>query len=122
MSKLCCPVCWELIHLLQERSGTQDYNVYGCHSTVYPLQLPPGLPIDVLVKMTEKFEGHLGCELSLLQKKRLNRSDNDLLNRIPPMQSVNSNVSNKTSSFVLTSLFPRANKLEGLLKMKMNLN
>ena len=107
MSKQCCPACWELIQLLQERSGTSDYNVYSYHSTVFPVQLPPGLPIDVLVAMTKKFEVHLDRELSLLQKKRLEGSDvDDTLSRHPSRQSVGSNISDRTASSVLTSVFP----------------
>jgi len=120
VSKRCCPACWKLIHLLRERLGTRDYNVYGCHSTLYTVQLPPRLPIDILVEMTKKFKEHLRRELSILEEKRLNHRDGDMLTCVPSRQSVNSNLSNKSSSFVLTSLFPRANKLEGVLKMKFN--
>lgn len=111
MSKRCCPACWELIQLLQEKSGTKFYNVYGHHSTVFPVQLPSGVPIDVLAKMIEIFESYLDRELSVLQEKRLRARDDDLLFRSPSRQSVGSNISGESATtgiMALTKVFPMA--------------
>jgi len=42
VSKLCCPSCWEFLEILRDdRSGYGQYAVRGCHSALFPIQLPP---------------------------------------------------------------------------------
>jgi len=90
--------------LLQKRSNATEYNIYGCHSTVFPVQLPPGLDVDILEAMTMKFGGYLDVELDILQKNR--KKANDFGPRPPSRQSVGSNISNKSSRFMISSMFP----------------
>ena len=42
VSKLCCPVCWELFKVLK-----LDIKIRGCHPTVTPLALPETLSLDI---------------------------------------------------------------------------
>jgi len=83
--KLCCPVCWELLHFLKGGSEVVDQDidppaaitVSGCHSTIYPAVLPTGLPKHIYGDMMLKFQGHLRrelCELSNASLTNLNRS------------------------------------------------
>ena len=81
-----------------------EYNIYGHHSTVFPIQLPPGLSVDVLEAMTTKFEGYLDVELALLQANRKNGLESQP--RPPSRQSVGSNISNKSLKYMITSMFP----------------
>ena len=83
MSKLCCPVCWELLHFLKGEVVDQDTDtpaaitVYGCHCTIYPTVLPTGLPKHIYADMMLKFQGHLRrelCELLNASLTDLNRS------------------------------------------------
>jgi hypothetical protein len=106
VSKLCCPACGELIGLLQKRSNATEYNIYGCHSTVFPVQLPPGLNVDILEAMTVKFEGYLDVELNILQENRKKANDLGSQPRPPSRQSIGSNISNKSSSFTMASMLP----------------
>jgi hypothetical protein len=70
VSKLCCPICWELMEILKGHSVTQDqYNVRGRHSTFYPVQLPPYFDHDVVLELADRFEAHLKKEL---QSMRIN--------------------------------------------------
>jgi hypothetical protein len=55
VSKLCCPVCWELFHILNMENA-----VCGCHPTVTPIVLPETLPEHV----SEKMISHLRALLS----------------------------------------------------------
>ena len=105
MSKLCCPACGELIGLLQRRSNATEYNIYGCHSTIFPVQLPPGLSVDILKEMTMKFEGYLDVELALLQANRKKANNLSSQPRPPSRQSVGSNISNKSLKSMIASKF-----------------
>ena len=61
VSKLCCPICWELLQVL--RGITSDFMVRGYHTSFYPVELPSWLPEHVLRDMVSRFEGHLRHEL-----------------------------------------------------------
>lgn len=62
MSKPCCPACSELLAIL---SGDDNYSfaIGGCHSKIFPVQLPPWLPVPVLQAMVARFKGHLQVAL-----------------------------------------------------------
>lgn len=64
MSKLCCPVCWELLAVL--RGDENKYSVRGCHATPYAVDLPAWLPANVLQEMIDRFRVHLRDELITL--------------------------------------------------------
>ena len=65
VSRLCCPVCWELLDVLK---GPDDqfnrFGVRGRHPTVYPVELPPWLPRNVLEEMVTRFERILTEKIS----------------------------------------------------------
>jgi hypothetical protein len=54
VSKLCCPVCLHLLGML--RRLPSDFIIRGDHSTLYPVELPPWLPEDILAQMLQKYE------------------------------------------------------------------
>jgi hypothetical protein len=64
VSKFCCPVCW---HLLTRTSLGGDGCARGRHSTVSPVELPPGLPCNILETMVSEFKGHLKTEIANLK-------------------------------------------------------
>lgn len=64
MSRLCCPVCWELLGILSEDKFRLSYP--GCHSIIYPVQLPEWLPSSIVEKLTEQFQIRLRCELDIM--------------------------------------------------------
>jgi hypothetical protein len=45
VSKLCCPVCWELLKILRNNDSTDLY-VDGHHATLFQVELPEWLPLD----------------------------------------------------------------------------
>jgi hypothetical protein len=65
VSKLCCPVCWELLELL---GRDQPISLRGRHSTIYPVELPKWLPPEIVDKMNERFQRHLGQEIRIMLK------------------------------------------------------
>ena len=67
VSKLCCPVCWELLTLLRI-TGTIDsespkFAIRGSHPHIYPLVLPPYISDEICQEMNMRFLGYLGTEL-----------------------------------------------------------
>ena len=65
VSKLCCPVCWDLLDIMSASSNHQSkpvFSVAGNHDTVYYVALPPIIPRDILNKMISRFRGYL-CHL-----------------------------------------------------------
>jgi hypothetical protein len=78
VSKLCCPVCWELLQILAPQSlkpGVKSkipatyFSIRGSHSTVSPTQLPRWLPDDVVKKMVDRFRQLLHSELAIFSAK-----------------------------------------------------
>jgi hypothetical protein len=61
VSKLCCPVCWELFQVLKK-----EHTVRGCHPTVTPVVLPETLPNCVSEAMVVRFRIHAGNQLRRL--------------------------------------------------------
>jgi hypothetical protein len=58
VSKLCCPVCWELFKILKREKA-----VHGCHPNVTPVVLPETLPNHVSESMVTRFRAHLSNQL-----------------------------------------------------------
>ena len=46
VSKLCCPVCWELLVLLGSEIPLSE-SFRGSHSTIHPVELPEWLPYKI---------------------------------------------------------------------------
>jgi len=65
VSKPCCPVCWELLSTLRD-DGSHDFHVDGHHKTLFQVELPSWLPLEVVQKLTEKFEGYLLLQIKTL--------------------------------------------------------
>jgi hypothetical protein len=66
VSKLCCPVCWDLLEIL--RDGKVDtLQVRGRHAILYDMELPPWLSIDVLEKMVGRYFAYAKTELKNIQ-------------------------------------------------------
>jgi hypothetical protein len=57
VSKLCCPVCWELLKLLRGKESTFD--VRGYHNHLYMTDLPSWLPDSIVQQMVDRFWGYL---------------------------------------------------------------
>jgi hypothetical protein len=79
VSKLCCPVCWELLGILNNlEDASRPLSFPGCHPVVYPVELPAWLPPNIVDDMTGRFLGHLRRELNIMvqgveQKDRNNQ-------------------------------------------------
>jgi hypothetical protein len=66
VSKLCCPVCWELFKALK-----LDIKISGCHPTVTPLALPETLSPEVVREVVDSLRTQLISQLKpLLQTNR----------------------------------------------------
>jgi hypothetical protein len=65
VSRLCCPVCWELFQVLDKESI-----IRGCHPTVSPVVLPKTLPESVFESMVTRFRAHLSGQLLHLLSDR----------------------------------------------------
>lgn len=60
VTKYCCLACWELMDVLRvSYSAPDDFLVRGCHSTVYPVILPPCLEQRHAEDLVARFECHL---------------------------------------------------------------
>jgi hypothetical protein len=55
VSKFCCPVCWELLNVLNKTNKKVQFVVRAHHSNIYPVCLPPLLPDNVLEMMIRIF-------------------------------------------------------------------
>lgn len=63
VSKLCCPVCWELLVLL----GSEiPLSFRGSHSTIHPVELPEWLPYEIVEEMKKQFQKHLRKEIEIM--------------------------------------------------------
>lgn len=70
VSKLCCPVCWELLMIL----GNKDnFHIDGYHKTLFQVELPDWLPLEMVVKLTTRFEEILLQQIGTLAKKKHRR-------------------------------------------------
>ena len=73
VSKLCCPVCWTILGILNEDEPLLSFP--GCHSTIYPVELPTWLPSHIEDEITKRFRDLLRQELEIMvrgeeEKKR----------------------------------------------------
>ena len=62
VSKLCCPVCWDLLTFMRGKVK-QHLMVRGRHPVLSPVQLPLWVPSDILTLMTERYENLLLLEV-----------------------------------------------------------
>jgi hypothetical protein len=67
VSKLCCPICWEIIKIL--RGNGEEFEMRGRHSMLYALELPQHLPFEVLDGLIQRFKGFLQTEFQLMFQK-----------------------------------------------------
>jgi len=68
VSKLCCPVCWELLKILRTDDST-DFHVDGHHATLFQVELPVWLPLEIVVKLTAQFKKILLMQINTLHKQ-----------------------------------------------------
>ena len=70
MSKLCCPVCWELMKILKKDSADDSlFDVRGRHPTLCSVQLPYWLPAIVMEQMNERFRSLTIKQLHMMQRQ-----------------------------------------------------
>jgi hypothetical protein len=75
VSKLCCPVCWELFDVLNStKSNNFQARVRGCHPTITKVALPETFPPAILEAMTNRFRRHLATQLRPLLSNSSTRS------------------------------------------------
>jgi len=72
VSRLCCPVCWDLLSVLKatyfggdEEDEREVLIVRGRHPMVHEVELPQSLPIDIVRAMVTKYERKLYDQLFL---------------------------------------------------------
>jgi hypothetical protein len=65
VSKLCCPVCWELFKALKS-----EIKISGCHSTVSPLALPETLSAAISSDITTSLRSQLSSQLTHLLRNK----------------------------------------------------
>ena len=68
VSKLCCPVCWELLRILGSNTSTA---MCGRHSTLHFLHLPTWLPDHVVAALLQRFRTFASEELHKMHLKHL---------------------------------------------------
>jgi hypothetical protein len=66
-SRLCCPVCWHLLALMDPPIGR--FGVQGHHLKMIPAQLPPWVPVADAQAMLDTFQRKLCDELSIMLEK-----------------------------------------------------
>ncbi len=99
VSKLCCPVCWDLLLLLKAKyigKGEEDvqaFNVRGRHPMLYEVELPLGLPLDILQAMVETYELKLYDQLFSLSSETRYQNRHKRTHSSQSDRSVNSAVS-----------------------------
>jgi len=55
VAKPWCPVCWELLKILRNDTST-NFHVNGYHKTLFQVELPEWLPLEIVVKLTVQFK------------------------------------------------------------------
>jgi hypothetical protein len=66
VSELCCPVCWELIKILRNNN---EFHLDGHHETLFQVELPEWLPLEIVVKLTARFEEILLEQIETLTQR-----------------------------------------------------
>jgi hypothetical protein len=65
VSKICCPVCWELIQILRKK---KQIEIRGRHSSLYLVELPPGLPSEVAHQLLQRFKDFAKVEVTKMMQ------------------------------------------------------
>lgn len=105
-SKLCCPVCWDLLSLLKakyfgnDKEDEQGLIVCGCHPMLYEVELPRGLPLDILQDMVTRYEQKLYDQLFSLASKLRHEKMHNHTHSMQSDRSVNSTVSGSLDGHV----------------------
>ena len=73
VSKFCCPVCWELLRILRNDG---NFHVDGYHRTLTQVELPEWLPLEIVVKITARFEEILLQQIKTLKERRKRHASN----------------------------------------------
>jgi hypothetical protein len=64
VSKLCCPVCWDLLRFM--RGHRKTLQVRGRHPIISPVELPPWIPKPLLILMVQVYAGYLNEQLRFM--------------------------------------------------------
>lgn len=88
VSKLCCPVCWEFMGVLQ--GDTEDFNVDGHHDIFYAVDLPDFLPADDVTQMVKKFTPYLLSEMQKVDRNPTKKTKHSPTNSMSSDVSVSS--------------------------------
>jgi len=54
--------------------GSHDFHIDGHHKTLFQVELPPWLPLDIVQKLTRKFEGYLWSQIGALMENHRQRT------------------------------------------------
>ena len=81
VSKLCCPVCWDLLALL--KINGEHPVVRGRHASLSPVDLPPWLPTGTVTAMVALYRNRLLKELVAMVSSKHKRTYSDT----PSLQS-----------------------------------
>jgi hypothetical protein len=65
VSKLCCPVCWELLNILRNDG---NFHVDGYHRILTQVELPEWLPLEIVMKLMARFKEILAENQDLERK------------------------------------------------------
>jgi hypothetical protein len=74
VSKLCCPVCWELLNIFKD-GDSANFHVNGYDKTILQVELPDWLPLEIVVKLTGRFEEILLEQIRTLVERHRNPPD-----------------------------------------------
>lgn len=67
MSKLCCPMCWELFGIFNEGNEDESQLSFpGCHLIIYPVKLTDWLPTPIVDAITKKSKTDLKKVLEII--------------------------------------------------------
>ena len=95
VSKFCCPVCWELIKVLNETTKNVEFIVRAHHSNLYPVCLPSWLPNVALERMVQ-YQNF--CQLRSVEPSSLSFSSSLGHNRNVSLESAGESVSSVGSA------------------------
>lgn len=97
VSKLCCPVCWELLAILGKENPLL---LRGRHSTIYAVELPKWLPSEIVDEMNERFQIYLRREIKIMLDGAKQKADFQVRHRHTTHES-ESNISVASTNFAI---------------------
>jgi hypothetical protein len=103
VSKLCCPICWDLFEVVRDEGGLPELSVRGHHPSLCMVRLPSTLPKSVLIAMINRYRSRLHQELgTMVNMMTLDRPFTPMSDTPLSYSSVSSMESN--SKFIVDSI------------------